>query len=371
MQKRDYYEVLGVGRSATLEQIKSAYRQLAMKYHPDRNPGDKEAEEKFKELAEAYSVLSDPDKRTRYDRFGHAGVSSTGVGVGGFDPFTTFEDILGEFFGFNDIFGSPRRRRSQARPGADLRHDLEITLEEAARGVDKKLQIPRLERCDACNGAGTAPGTSVSVCSTCNGTGQVRFQQGFFTVSRTCGHCHGTGSVIKNPCSACHGRSRVEREKSLEVRIPAGVDTGSRLRIPGEGEAGIGGGGPGDLYIVIHVQDHDRFERQGNDLYYIAPVTFSQAALGAELKVPTLVDGEETLSIPSGTQTGTTFRLRGKGLPKLGKSSRGDLHVIVRVITPTKLSREEKKLFEELAKLEHRANDKDKTVFDKVKEMLG
>jgi molecular chaperone DnaJ len=372
LEKRDYYEVLGVSQSATLQEIKSAYRQLALKYHPDRNPGDKEAEEKFKELAEAYSVLSDAEKRARYDRFGHAGVASAaGVGVGGFDPFTTFEDLLGEFFGFGDIFGTTRRRRSQARRGADLRYDLEVTLEEAAKGVDRQIQIPRLEQCQTCSGAGTAPGTSRSVCTTCNGSGQVRFQQGFFTVSRTCGHCHGTGTIIKNPCSTCYGHGRVEREKALEVRVPPGIDTGSRLRIQGEGEAGTGGGGPGDLYIVVHVRDHEVFDRQGSDLYYTAPITFSQAALGAQLKVPTLIDGEEMLAVPPGTQSGSVFRLRGKGLPKLGKSSRGDLYVNMKIVTPTKLTREQKRLFEELAKLEEKGNDKEKSVFDKVKDMLG
>lgn len=373
MNKRDYYEVLGVRRDASLEEIKKAYRKLALKYHPDRNPGNKEAEEKFKELAEAYSVLSDPEKRARYDRFGHAGISSAaGAGYAGFDPFSTFEDLLSEFFGFGDIFGTTTRRRSRVRQGADLRYDLELTLEEAAQGVEKTIVIPRLERCPTCRGAGTAPGTRVSVCTTCHGTGQMRYQQGFFTVSRTCSHCHGTGTLIKTPCPECRGQGRVEREKTLEVRIPPGVDTGARLRIQGEGEAGTGGGPPGDLYIVIHVREHDVFQRQGADLYCTVPITFSQAALGAELKIPTLLGDEEILRIPPGTQSGSVFRLRGKGMPKLGKASFGDLYVNVKVVTPTRLTREQRRLLEELAKLEGQsdAGDDGKSVFEKMKDIF-
>ncbi len=373
MNKRDYYEVLGVRRDASLEEIKKAYRRLALKYHPDRNPGNKEAEEKFKELAEAYSVLSDPEKRARYDRFGHAGISATaGAGYAGFDPFSTFEDLLSEFFGFGDIFGTTTRRRSRVRQGADLRYDLELTLEEAAQGVEKTITIPRLERCPTCRGAGTAPGTHVSVCTTCHGTGQMRYQQGFFTVSRTCSHCHGTGTLIKTPCPECRGQGRVEREKTLEVRIPPGVDTGARLRIQGEGEAGTGGGPPGDLYIVLHVREHEIFQRQGADLYCTVPITFSQAALGAELKIPTLLGDEETLRIPPGTQSGSVFRLRGKGMPKLGKASFGDLYVNVKVVTPTRLTREQRRLLEELAKLEDQseASDGGKSVFEKMKDMF-
>ena len=372
MDKRDYYEVLGIERTADLQAIKNAYRKLALQYHPDRNPGDKEAEEKFKELAEAYSVLSDDEKRARYDRFGHAGVSAgAGVGFSGFDPFTTFEDLLGEFFGFGDIFGTTTRRRARARPGADLRYDLELTLEEAAQGIDKTLRIPRLEQCAYCQGTGTAPGTSVSVCTTCTGTGQVRYQQGFFTVARTCNHCHGSGTVIKNPCAECRGQGRVQREKALEVRIPPGVDTGSRLRITGEGEAGAAGGGPGDLYVVIHVRDHELFQRQGADLSCTVPITFSQAALGAELKIPTLLDSEEALRIPPGTQSGTLFRLQGLGIPKLGRSSRGDLYVSVRVMTPTQLTRDQKRLLEELAKLEGNGVGEEKSILDKMKELFS
>lgn len=372
MDKRDYYDILGVERAASLQDIKNAYRKLALKYHPDRNPGDKQAEEKFKELAEAYSVLSDVDKRARYDRFGHAGVTpGAGVGSGGFDPFTTFEDLLGEFFGFGEIFGTATRRRSRARAGADLRYDVELTLEEAARGIDKTLRIPRMEPCTTCLGAGMAPGTSVSVCTTCGGAGQVRYQQGFFTVSRTCNHCHGTGAIIKNPCPDCRGQGRVQREKTLEVKIPAGVDTGSRLRIQGEGEAGVGGGGAGDLYVVIHVRDHEFFQRQGADLICTIPITFTQAVLGAELEIPTLLNGEQPLKIPPGTQSGSVFRLQGQGVPKLGKSSRGDFYINVMVITPTQLSREQKRLFEELAQLEGNSEEKEKSLLEKMKKMLG
>lgn len=371
--KRDYYEVLGVSRNATEQEIKSAYRKLALQYHPDRNPGDKEAEEKFKEVAEAYSVLSDPEKRSRYDRFGHAGVSSTAAaGYGaGFDPFSMFEELLGDFFGFSDIFGTTTRRRSQVRRGADLRYDLEITLEEAARGVTKQIRLPRWETCSACRGTGAAPGSSRVVCPRCGGTGHIRSQQGFFTVTRTCGYCYGVGTVLKNPCSECEGQGRIRQERGLELKIPAGVDTGSRLRISGEGEAGIGGGPPGDLYVVIHVRDHEFFERQGNDLSCTIPLTFSQAALGAEIKIPTLLDGEQTLKIPPGTQTGETFTLQGKGMPRLEGRGRGDLLVTVRVVTPTRLTREMRKLLEELARLEEKQQDKNKGLFERFKEMLG
>ena len=304
MSKRDYYEVLGVGKGATEAEIKSAYRKLAVRYHPDKNPGDHEAEEKFKEAAEAYSVLSDGEQRARYDRFGHAGVSS-GAGAGaawGSAGFGGIEDILGDLFGFGDVFGgrSTGGRRSAAQRGADLRYDLEMTLEEAAAGMTAQLRIPRLEECEACKGAGAAPGTQPETCQTCSGAGQVRYQQGFFSVARTCGQCRGTGKVSKTPCEKCRGAGRVEREKQMEVKIPAGVETGSRLRLAGEGEAGTQGGPAGDLYVVIHVSEHEVFERQGNNLYASIPITFAQAALGAETTVQTL-DGQEPLKIPAGT----------------------------------------------------------------------
>jgi molecular chaperone DnaJ len=291
MSKRDYYEVLAVSRTATDQEIKSAYRRLAVKYHPDKNPNDAGAEEKFKEAAEAYSVLSNDEQRKRYDRFGHAGVSSSAAGAGagawGAPGFGGIEDILGDLFGFGDVFGGGRggTRRSSAQRGADLRYDLEITLEEAASGMTAQLRIPRLESCETCKGSGAAAGSQPESCSTCAGSGQVRYQQGFFSVSRTCHVCRGTGKMIKNPCGDCHGTGRIEREKQLEVKVPAGVETGSRLRVSGEGQAGTQGRATGDLYVVIHVAEHDQFDRQGANLYEAVPITFAQAALGADIMV--------------------------------------------------------------------------------------
>src|SRR5215213_8247619 len=357
MSKRDYYEVLAVSRTATDQEIKSAYRRLAVKYHPDKNPNDASAEEKFKEAAEAYSVLSNPEQRQRYDRFGHAGVSSGAAGAGswGAPGFGGIEDILGDLFGFGDVFGGRGgTRRSSAQRGADLRYDLEITLEEAANGMTAQLRIPRLEACDTCKGSGA---------------GQVRYQQGFFSVARTCHVCRGTGRVIKNPCTDCNGTGRVEREKQLEVKVPAGVENGSRLRVSGEGEAGAQGGATGDLYVVIHVAEHDQFERQGSNLYEAVPITFAQAALGAEIQVKTL-DGEEKLKVPMGTQTGTVFRLRGKGMPALGGRGRGDLFVSVTLITPTTLTREQRRLLEQLAEVENKDLES-KGLVDKVRDIFG
>lgn len=367
--KRDYYEVLGVSRSANDQEIKSAYRKLALKHHPDKNPGDHTAEEKFKEAAEAYSVLSNPEQRQRYDRFGHAGVSSA-PGPGGFGGagFPDFEEILGDLFGFGDIFGGGRRRATVQR-GADLRYDIEITLEEAAKGLKTKIRVPRLETCETCDGGGAAEGTSPATCSTCNGAGQVRYQQGFFSVSRTCNRCRGAGKVIKQPCSKCHGEGRVQREKTLEIRIPAGVDTGARMRVSGEGEAGVNGGPAGDLYVIVHVKEHELFQRQGNNLYISLPITFAQAALGAALPVQTL-DGQDVLTIPPGTQTGTVFRIKGKGLVSLNGRGKGDQFVAVTVVTPASLNREQRRIFEELAKHETKVHD-DKGTMDKVKDIFG
>ncbi len=374
MSKRDYYEVLGVSRTASDQELKTAYRRLAVKYHPDKNPDNAEAEEKFKEAAEAYSVLSNAEQRKRYDRFGHAGVSSSaGAGAwgAGAPGFGGIEDILGDLFGFGDVFGGSRggSRRTSAQRGADLRYDLEITLEDAANGMTAQLRIPRLEACESCNSTGAAPGTQPENCNTCNGTGQVRYQQGFFSVARTCHVCRGAGRVVKTPCTKCNGAGRVEREKQMEVKIPAGVETGSRLRVPGEGEAGTNGGAAGDLYVVIHVAEHEQFERQGNNLYEAVPITFTQAALGADLMVKTL-DGEEKLKVPMGTQTGTVFRLRGKGMPALGGRGRGDLFVSVTVMTPTSLSREQRKLLEQLAEVET-TDLADKKLVDKVRDIFG
>ena len=366
--KQDYYEVLGISRGATDTEIKSAYRKLAIKYHPDKNPGDESAEERFKEAAEAYSVLSDPEKRDRYDRYGHSGLSG---GFGGFDPttFADFGDILGDFFGFGDIFGT--RRRGGPERGADLRYDRKISFREAAFGVKTKIKIPRQEMCGSCGGRGTAKGKSPIVCSMCHGTGQVRYQQGFFSISRTCGNCGGAGKVIRDPCETCSGRGRVRKEKILEVKIPAGVDNGARLRIQGEGEAGLQGGPGGDLYVVIYVEEHPFFQRQGNNIYCQVPIGITQAVLGADITVPTL-DGQEKLEVPEGTQSGTVFRLRNKGIVSLGERGRGDQFVAVNVVIPTKLSKEQRQLFEALARVSEEEDvSQERNLFDKVKDIFG
>jgi len=372
MSKRDYYEILGVTRTATEIEIKKAYRKLAIKHHPDKNPDNAEAEEKFKEAAEAYSVLSDSEKRAAYDRFGHAGVGSgAGFGAGG-AGFTNIEDIF-DLFGFGDMFGQRGGRagggRTAAQRGADLRYDLEITLEEAANGIEEKLHIPRLEVCDKCEGKGTEKGTQPETCITCNGSGQTRYQQGFFSVMRTCPNCVGKGQIIKDPCKKCHGAGRIEKEKTIEIKIPAGVETGSRLRVNGEGEAGTGGGQTGDLFVVIHVKEHEMFERQGANLYASVPISFAQAALGADIKVKTL-DGEEELKITAGTQTGTVFRVKNQGMPSLGGRGKGDLYVAVSVITPKTLTKEQRKLLEQLAEVED-TEFQDESFMDKVRNIFG
>ena len=375
MSKRDYYEILEVPRTATDQEIKSSYRKLALKFHPDRNQGDKKAEEKFKEAAEAYAILSDGDKRARYDRFGHAGV---GGAAQGFDPsqFTGFEDI---FSGLGDIFGfGGGGRRAGPQRGADLRYDLEIKFEQAAKGVETSVQIPRHEPCETCHGNGAAPGTSPTSCPQCRGTGQLRYQQGFFTVARTCGQCRGAGKVIAKPCPACRGDGTVEKMRKLTVKIPAGIATGQRLRLAGEGEAGTLGGPPGDLYVVIFVREHEFFQRDGNDLHCTVPLAFTTLALGGEIKVPGL-DGEETVKIPESTQTGTTFKLRGKGMPDVSGRGHGDLLITVQAVTPKKLTREQKKLLEQLAatlpeqkiKPSARDEDDDRGIFGKVKDIFG
>jgi molecular chaperone DnaJ len=373
INKRDYYEVLGVARGASEQDLKTAYRRLAHQFHPDKNQTDPEAEDKFKEAAEAYAILSNSEQRQRYDRFGHAGVSSSAANAAwGAPGFGGIEDILGDLFGFGDVFGSTGRggsRRSASQRGADLRYDLEISLEQAAEGMTAQLRIPKLETCETCTGSGAKPGTKPEVCRTCQGAGQVRFQQGFFSVSRTCSSCRGAGQVISSPCETCRGGGRVEHEKSIEVKIPAGVETGSRLRLQAEGESGTFGGPPGDLYVVIHVAEHEEFERQGNNLYASVPVTFAQAALGAEVQVKTL-SGNESLKVPAGTQTGTVFRVRGQGMPVLGGRGKGDLFVSVSVITPTSLTREQRKLLEQLAKIETE-DLQDKRLVDKVRDIFG
>ncbi len=381
MSKRDYYEVLGVARHAAESELKSAYRKLALQHHPDRNPGDKSAEERFKEAAEAYAVLSDPQKRAAYDRFGHAGVSGAS---GGIDPstFVGFEDILGglgDVFGLGDLFGGGRRR-SGPQQGSHLRYDLEISFEEAARGTETSIQFPRAETCEVCRGSGAAAGSGPTACPTCGGRGQLRYQQGFFTVARTCNQCRGTGQIIARPCAVCHGEGRVMKDRKLTVKIPGGIDTGQRLRIQGEGEHGVQNGPPGDLYVVVQVQDHAFFRREGNDLYCEMPLHFPTLALGGEIKVATLLGEPEPLKVPEGTVTGTTFRLRGKGLPDVAGRGKGDLFVTVHATTPKKLTKEQRQLLESLAKslppekFEPRRNGEtheDKNIFDRVKDIFG
>lgn len=368
MSKRDYYEILGVTRTATEVEIKRAYRSLAVQYHPDKNPGDETAEERFKEAAEAYAVLSDAQKRAAYDRFGHQGVGA-GAGGFGFDPgFSNIEDIF-DIFGFGDMFGGRAQRRTTVQRGADLRYDLEITLEDAATGKDEKLRIPRLEKCGECDGSGAEKGTTAETCVTCSGSGQTRYSQGFFSVMRSCGNCQGKGQIVRTPCINCRGAGRVEKEKTIEIKIPAGVDTGSRLRVNGEGEAGIGGGPSGDLYIVLHVAAHAQFERQGADIYSAVPISFAQAALGAEITVKTL-DSEEELKIPAGTQTGTVFTIKGKGMPNLGGRGHGDMFVAVTLVTPKSLTKEQRKLLEQLAEIED-IDFSDESFMDKVRNIFS
>jgi len=384
VSKRDYYEVLEVARDASDQDIKSAYRKLALKFHPDRNPGKPEAEEKFKEAAEAYAVLADADKRSAYDRFGHAGVSS--AAGGGFDPtiFADFGDIFGglrDIFGFGDFFGGGGGggRRGGPQRGSDLRYDLEISFEESASGMETAVQIPRQESCEACNGTGAAPGTSPAVCPQCGGRGQIRYQQGFFTVAQTCRQCGGAGRVITKACTECRGHGHVAKQRKLTVRIPAGIANGQRLRLYGEGEGGQAGGPAGDLYVVVHVQEHSAFRREGDDLFCRVPVTFPIVALGGEIMVPTLA-GPEKVTIPEGTQSGQVFRLRGKGMPSVSGRGRGDLHVVVDVGTPKKLSKEQRHLLEQLGKTmpieklkasKREESDEDKSVFDRVKDIFS
>ena len=369
-QKSDYYELLGVSKTASEQEIKSAYRKLALKFHPDRNPGDKRAEEKFKEAAEAYGVLGDPGKRQRYDAYGHAGVAG---GVG-FDPstFADFGDILGDFFGFGDFFG---RRHAGPRRGSDLRYNLELSFQEAVFGTETHIQIPRVKSCPKCHGSGAAPGTEPTTCRTCGGAGQVTFQQGFFSVARTCARCRGTGRIIESLCKECGGEGHIADEEKLQIRIPAGVDTGSQLRLVEKGEAGRAGGPPGDLYVVLSIQEHPFYRRDGTSLSCEIPISFTQAALGGSIDVPTLDGGTSSVQLPRGTQSGDSFRVRGKGVPNLGTRGRGDLHVTVRVVVPTKLSSEQQQLVEQLAKTLPVPQIDDKTrersFLDRMKELLG
>ncbi len=373
--RRDYYEVLGVARNAAGEEIKSAYRKAALKWHPDRNPANKQqAEERFREATEAYSVLSDSQKRAAYDRYGHAGVSGVSFEPGiSHTIFEEFQDIFGDFFGFEDIFGGGRRGRTRPQRGADLRYDMTLSFEEAAAGVQTKIKVPRLEFCEACNGTGALAGTGIVACQSCAGRGQLHYQQGFFTITRTCPGCQGAGQVVRERCPQCRGQGRMERERTIELRIPPGVDNQTRLRVPGEGERGPNGGPPGDLYVVLEVKEHPFFERRNADLYCTIPITVAQAALGAEISAPGLT-GEEKLKIPEGTQTGSIFRLKGKGLPDPHGGGKGDLYFHVRVVTPTKLTREQRKLLEQLGEIlraENRPAARDSSFFEKVKDIFG
>lgn len=343
---KDYYEILGVPRNATEAEIKKAFRSLALKYHPDRNPSNKEAEEKFKEINEAYSVLSDSEKRANYDRYGTP--EGVGAGFGAFTG-TAFSDIFEDIFG--DFFGTfTGQRRPRPTKGDDLRYDLDITLEEAAFGTEKKIEVPRWERCDTCHGSGARPGTDPVQCPNCGGSGQIRYQQGFFSISRTCNRCNGQGRIITDPCHNCKGKGQVRKTRTISVRVPPGVDTGSRLRMSGEGEFGHYGGPPGDLYIIVNVKKHPLFVRKGNDILYEAIITFPQAVLGATIEVPTL-DGTADFKIPPGTPSGKAFHIKGKGIPRLGGHGRGDEIVIVNIEVPKNITPRQRELLEEFASI--------------------
>src|SRR5438445_10672986 len=370
--KRDYYEVLGVARAASDQEIKSAYRKLALQFHPDRNPNNPDAEEKFKEASEAYAVLADDEKRSLYDRFGHAGVGG-GTGVG-FDAtvFQDFSDIFGDFFGFGDIFGGGgSRRRTRTQRGADLREDVNLQFEEAFFGTETKVTVRPHETCEECKGSGAAPGKVPVTYRSCAGRGQVRYQQGFFSIARTCPTCQGAGSVITGPCPKCKREARVLRQRTVDAKIPAGAEDGTRIRFSGLGEGGVHGGPPGDLYVVLHVKEHAFFEREGNDLHCVIPVSYGQAALGAEIPIPTL-EGEQTLKVPEGTQSGTRLRIRGKGVPVLNGRGKGDLFVEVRVQTPSKLTKRQRELLQELdgyTKVENKPEHR--TLLGKVKDIFS
>lgn len=347
MAKRDFYEILGVAKTASEDDIKKAYRKLAMKYHPDRNPDNKEAEEKFKEVKEAYEMLTNPEKREAYDRYGHAGVDPN-MGGGGFGGGAGgFGDAFGDIFG--DIFGGGRGRGGggpQVYRGADLRYNLEITLEQAAHGYETTIRVPSWDKCDTCHGSGAKPGTQPVTCTTCSGHGQVRMQQGFFSIQQTCPKCHGSGKIIPEPCAACGGAGRIKRNKTLEVKIPAGIDNGMRIRSTGNGEPGTNGGPAGDLYVEIHIKPHPVFQREGDDLHCEMPISFAKAALGGEIEVPTLT-GKVSFTVPEGTQTGKTFRLKGKGVKGVRSGYTGDLFCHVVVETPVKLTDKQKDLLRE------------------------
>ncbi|WP_347554928.1 molecular chaperone DnaJ [Robbsia sp. KACC 23696] len=375
MSKRDFYEILGVAKNASEEELKKAYRKLAMKYHPDRNPDNKEAEEHFKEVKQAYEMLSDPQKRAAYDQYGHAGVDPNMGGGAGAQGFGGFADAFGDIFG--DIFGQAAggggrggRGGPQVYRGADLRYSMEITLDQAAHGYDTQIRVPGWTECDVCHGHGAKPGTKAQTCPTCAGQGQVRMSQGFFSVQQTCPKCHGTGSFIPDPCVKCHGVGKIKETKTLEVKIPAGIDDGMRIRSAGNGEPGVNGGPAGDLYIEIHIKAHPVFERDGDDLHCQMPISFTTAALGGDIEVPTL-NGRVTFPVPEGTQSAKTFRLRAKGIKGLRSSIAGDLYVHVQVETPVKLTEQQRALLQQfeasLAEGGSRHNPQSKSWFDKVK----
>ena len=367
--KADYYEVLSVSRTASDQELKAAYRKLAMQYHPDRNPGDHHAEEKFKQCSEAYQVLSDPDKRAAYDRYGHAGVSGAAQAGSPFVDFQDLGDIFGDLFGFN--IGGTGRKQSRAQKGRDLRYDQTIEFEDAVFGKETEVTIRRMEPCTDCHGLGTANGRGPTTCQQCQGRGQVRYQQGFFSIARTCSVCGGTGSVISDPCKTCRGDGRVEREHMIQVNIPAGVEDGTRIRYQGEGDAGRAGGPNGDLYIALTVKQHKFFDRNGHDLHCQIPISFSQAALGAEINVPTL-EGDAALKVPEGTQSGKEFRMRNKGVPYLNEHGRGDLIVQIVVQTPKKLTRVQKELLRQLGETMTVENTPtERGLFGRVKEMFS
>jgi molecular chaperone DnaJ len=370
LAKRDYYELLGVKRNASEQELKKAYRQLALKFHPDRNPGSKPSEDKFKEINEAYEVLSDPQKRHRYDAFGHAGVGAGTEGAGGFDfNRSGFGDIFGDIF--EDFFSGSSTRSGRVRPerGADLRYNFPIEFEEAVLGKEAKIRIPKWEACADCRGTGAKSSDSIRTCPTCNGAGSVRFQQGFFTISRTCSHCNGEGRIIADPCLKCHGKKQIHREKTLTVKIPAGVETGTRLRLNGEGEPGSNGGPAGDLFVVLTVKDHPVFRREEDDLLCEVSISIGQAALGAKIEVPTL-KAKTPLKVPAGTQSGRTFRLKGLGVANLKGHRIGDLLVKVHVVIPTKLTAQQRELLEEFSKLSGDQVTTGEGIFEKVKNIF-
>jgi molecular chaperone DnaJ len=380
-QKKDYYELLGVGREASPEDLKKAYRQMALKFHPDRNPGDKASEEKFKEVSEAYEVLSDAKKRQMYDQFGHAGMQGgAGFGQGGFDfgagggaGFSNLNDIFGDIF--SEVFGgrgggaAGGRGGSRAQRGSDLRYNMEISFEEAAFGVEKTVTLPKDATCKTCQGSGAKPGTQPQTCGTCRGNGEIRFQQGFFTLSKTCPDCGGVGRIIKSKCSDCRGSGHVSENVKLAVKVPAGIDTGQKLKLRGEGETGANGGPPGDLYVVIEVREHSLFKRDGFDVHCEVPISFTQAALGSEIETPTL-DGKVKLKIPAGTQNGKRFRLKGKGVPVLNGRDRGDQYVSVLVEVPSKLTPEQRKLLEEFASISGESYPKSEGFVQRMKDLF-